>query len=102
MATILSGPVTDTSSTGDDCGFISTNFSIYTVSLQSGPSIPGIKVVASNGVDFSVAGNPAYYVQFVTDQLYVDKGSQSLLVQSLSATQETLTAIANIAVPRMQ
>jgi hypothetical protein len=102
MTTIVGSPVTDTSSDGTDCVFLTQSFAGFTVTVQSGPSIDGIKFIASNGEDMTIGGNRAYYVNFISDQLYVDKGASTLLIQAVAQTRQrdVLVAMANIAVGR--
>jgi hypothetical protein len=100
---ILGVAVSDQSSSATDCTFLPTNsFTPMSLSLTSAGGIAGIKIVASNGEDLAVGGNPAYYVNFVGDQLYVEKSNQTLLVYALGQTgmRDKLIAIATIAITR--
>jgi hypothetical protein len=104
MQTALGVPVTEASSAPTICGFLPTGGGLpIAVSVVGTPSIAGIKSIVPGGEDLTIDGNPAYYVNKAGDQMYVDKADKSLwiITAGTSDMKDKLTAIAQIAVPRV-
>ena len=65
-------------------------------------SIAAAKLIVENGEDFTILGNPAYYGEFMGGILYIEKGGQTLVLQSPLSTEmrDQLVTIANAAIAR--
>jgi hypothetical protein len=65
-------------------------------------SIAAAKLVTENGVDLTIAGNPAYYGELMGGILYIEKAGQTLVLQAPLSTElkDALIAAGTVAITR--
>lgn len=84
MGAILGVAMTVSSSDTTECTWTSpTILPSVVIRYESGESIATGKLITSNGRDLNLGGFPAYYGEFASSLLWIEKGGRTLVVQAI-------------------
>jgi hypothetical protein len=99
MSQITGSTMSVTAATANECTYGSDSiFPIYVVRFGFGETIEAARMITQNGRDLTIAGLPAYYGELMGGILYVERGSDTLVVQApLQAEDDTPTQMEQIA-----
>jgi hypothetical protein len=105
MAGIIGQPMTITDVEESSCTYTAESlFPIFVLRIGTGETIDAAKMITENGRDLTIGGLPAYYGEFMGGILYVQRGSDSLVVQAPLQADDPIPAqiqaIAELAVTR--
>ena len=99
MSQIVGSTMSVTESSENECTYGSGGmFPIFVIRVNSGETIEAAKMITTNGRDLTIGGLPAYYGELMGGILYVQRGSDTFVIQApLQAEEQVITQMQRIA-----
>jgi len=83
VSQITGSQMSITAATANECTYGSAEiFPIFVLRFGFGETIEAAKMIISNGRDLTISGLPAFYGELMGGILYVERGSDTLVVQA--------------------
>ncbi len=106
MGALLGATMTVASRDETECTWTSPSvLPSVIIRYESGDSIANGKLISSNGRDLTIGGFPAYYGEFASSLLWIEKGGRTLVVQAIwsetgDAAVQKISALGTTAIGR--
>lgn len=106
MTSLLGEAMTVSSSAGTQCTWSTGDFSpSVVIRYGTAETIANAKLVAPNGRDLTIGGNPAYFTDFAGALLYMEKAGRTFVVQAIwglegDAEVQKISQIGELAISR--